>query len=272
MDKIKVGDIFQSTSCNSFTVIEVKNQKNIVIKFNDKFGYETTTISDTLKSGMIKNPYFPRIFNKGYFGVGKYKARIGSSSINSKSTNEYRSWINMLSRCYDPNYIGTKAGQMCYSGVQVEDSWLNFQVFAAWYRKELAAVELKSPETKFVLDKDLLSLDVKIYSPETCCLIPEQLNIALVDRFILNKTRKISTIRKSKNGTYSIGVYLNKNFTTFSGYKTEKECFDLYLSIKEKELNSLIEKYKSALNEKVYIALIKYSSEKSSRISAYFDY
>ena len=37
MGKIKVGDTFQSTSCNTFTVIEVKNQGNIVIKFNDEF-------------------------------------------------------------------------------------------------------------------------------------------------------------------------------------------------------------------------------------------
>lgn len=272
MSKIKVGDTFQSTSCNTFTIIEVKNQENITIKFNDTQGYEFIASSQNIRNGRIKNPYFPRLFDKGYFGAGKYKARIGSSSVNSKSTNEYRSWINMLSRCYDPNYIGTKAGQMCYSGVQVEDSWLNFQVFAEWYCKELVVVELKSPETKFVLDKDLLSPNVKIYSPETCCLIPEQLNIVLVDKLSLNKTRKLSTIRKCKNGTYSIGVSLNKKFTTFSGYKTEKECFDLYLSIKEKELNNLIEKYKFLLNEKVYLALIEYSSEKSRRISAHYDY
>ena len=267
MSKIKVGDTFQSTSCNTFTVIEVKNQENITIKFNDVQGYQVVTSSQTIRNGRVKNPYFPRLFNKGYFGVGLYKARIGSSSVNSKSTDEYRAWINMLSRCYDPNYIGTKAGRVCYSGVQVTDTWLNFQVFAEWYCKEL-----KSPEIKFVLDKDLLSPDVKIYSPETCCLIPEQLNIALIDRLSLNKTRKLSTIRKCKNGTYSVGVSLNKKFTTFSGYKTEKECFDLYLSNKEKELNNSIEKYKSSLDEKGYLALIEYSSKNSIRISAYYDY
>lgn len=272
MGKIKVGDTFPSTSCNTFTVIGVKNQENITIKFNDTQGYEVVVSSQTIRNGRVKNPYFPRLFNKGYFGNGKYKARIGSSSVNSKSTDEYRAWINMLSRCYDPNYIGTKAGQMCYSGVQVTDSWLNFQVFAEWYCKELVAVELKSPETKFVLDKDLLSPDVKIYSPETCCLIPEQLNIALIDKLSLNKTRKLSTIRKCKNGTYSVGVSLNKKFTTFSGYKTEKECFDLYLRNKEKELNNSIENYKSIFNNEVYSALIAYSSKNSSRISAHYDY
>ena len=79
-------------------------------------------------------------------------------------------------------------------------------------------------------------------------------------------------MRKCKNGTYSVGVSLNKKFTTFSGYKTEKECFDLYLSNKEKELNNLIERYKSVLNEKVYLALIEYVSKNSSRISAHYDY
>ena len=79
-------------------------------------------------------------------------------------------------------------------------------------------------------------------------------------------------MRKCKNGTYSVGVSLNKKFTTFSGYKTEKECFDLYLSNKEKELNNSIEKYKSSLDEKVYLALVEYSSKNSIRISAYYDY
>lgn len=272
MSKIKVGDTFQSTSCNTFTIIGVKNQENITIKFNDVQGYQVVPSSQTIRNGRVKNPYFPRLFNKGYFGVGLYKARIVSSSVNSKSTDEYRAWVNMLSRCYDPNYITTKAGHGCYSGVKVIDEWLNFQVFAEWYCVKLAESQLKSPETKFVLDKDLLSPDVKIYSPETCCLIPEQLNIALVNRLSLNKTRKLSVMRKCKNGTYSVTISLNKKLTTFSGYKTEKECFDLYLSNKEKELNNSIEKYKSSLDEKVYLALVEYSSKNSIRISAYYDY
>lgn len=272
MGKIKVGDTFQSTSCNTFTVIEVKNQGNIVIKFNDEFGHKTMTTSDVVRSGMIKNPYFPKVFNKGYFGVGTYKSRVGSSRHTRNSTEEYRTWMNMLSRCYDPNYITTKAGQACYVGVKVVDSWLDFQVFAEWYCVKLAESQLKSPETKFVLDKDLLSPDVKIYSPETCCLIPEQINLLLINRLLYNKTRKLSTIRKCKNVTYSIGISLNKKFTTFSGYKTEKECFDLYLSNKEKELNNSIENYKSVLNDEVYLALIEYASKNSSRISEHYDY
>ena len=46
-------------------------------------------------------------------------------------------------------------------------------------------------------------------------------------------------MRKCKNGTYSVTISLNKKITTFSGYKTEKECFDLYLSNKEKELRNI---------------------------------
>ena len=272
MGKIKVGDTFKSNVCNTFTVTEVKNQESIMIKFNDDIGHEMLVSSGRIKDKTIKNPYFPKIFNKGYFGVGKYCSRNKVNGKWTTQTKEYHAWINMLSRCYDPNYICTKAGQECYSGVQVSDSWLNFQLFAEWYCIKISELKLKSPDTKFVLDKDLLSASNKIYSAETCCLIPEELNSLIVNRLSRNNTKKLSSIRKCKTGTYSITISLNKKPTTFSGYKTENECFDLYLRNKEKELNNSIEKYKSVLSEKVYLALLEYTSKNSGRISAHYDY
>jgi len=72
----------------------------------------------------------------------------------------------MLRRCYDPK---SHIKHPTYKNVTVCKEWHNFQVFAEWF-------EAQHKEEWYELDKDLLSRDNKIYSPETCLLIPCSLN------------------------------------------------------------------------------------------------
>ena len=51
-------------------MVEYLNYDNVTVEFCDKYQYRLTTSGDYIKSGQIKNPYSPRIFGVGYFGVG----------------------------------------------------------------------------------------------------------------------------------------------------------------------------------------------------------
>ncbi|MGC3004661.1 hypothetical protein ACPF8X_41370 [Streptomyces sp. G35A] len=72
-------------------------------------------------------------------------------------------WRNMLKRCYTNS-------DRAYKGVTVCPEWLFFSNYKAWYDSQI------KPEAPFDVDKDLLQGRVRVYSPETCILLPRRIN------------------------------------------------------------------------------------------------
>ena len=109
----------------------------------------------SFKNGEIKCPYEKRVYGIGYLAEGKYKPKE-----NGKHTKVYKTWKDMLGRCYD-----TKIQEKypTYKDCKVDKNWHNFQNFAKWYYDNYYEVEGERME----LDKDILFKHNKIYSPET---------------------------------------------------------------------------------------------------------
>ena len=103
----------------------------------------------------------------------------------------YMAWTNMLRRCYSETYQKTHP---TYKGCQVCEEWLTFSNFKAW-------MEMQSWKNK-ELDKDLLSQNNKIYSPEYCIFVDARVNTFTTD------SAKI-------RGEYLIGVCWDKNANKF---------------------------------------------------------
>lgn len=98
----------------------------------------------------------------------------------------YRVWQNMLKRCYNVNYL---AKYPTYIGCSVCEEWLTFSNFKKW-------METKDWKGK-QLDKDLLFVGNKVYSPETCVFVDGVLNNFTLDR-------------AADRGKWPIGVYLRE--------------------------------------------------------------
>ena len=82
----------------------------------------------------------------------------------------YNRWLGMLQRCYG------KAMQRLnpsYVGCSVCDEWLRFSVFKAWMEKQ--------DWVGMELDKDILVLGNKVYSPATCVFVTPKTN-SLVEK------------------------------------------------------------------------------------------
>lgn len=103
----------------------------------------------------------------------------------------------MITRSLSSNY---KKNHPTYKDVKVCKEWLIFSNFKAWMEQQ----DWEGKE----LDKDLLG-DGKLYSPDTCCFLPLEINSFLV-------TKKGSGDKK-----YPIGAYFSKQ----SG-KIQARCFD----------------------------------------------
>ena len=94
----------------------------------------------------------------------------------------YCKWKHMLERCYSEKHLSRYP---TYRGNSVCEEWHLFSNFKRW-------METQDWENK-QLDKDLLIYQNKIYSPETCVLVPNYIN-------------SFMTKRQNARGLYPLGV------------------------------------------------------------------
>ncbi len=240
--KSRVGEVYFNTEGYRMEIIEYSNNRNCTIKFE-----EGTIIKDrefkSIREGEIKNPIHPSVYGVGYIGVGKYTKSYGG--LYNKM---YYTWYNLLKRCFCEEY---QEKYPTYKECSVTEDWYNFQNFAEWFEQNYIE--------GFQLDKDLLVKGNKIYSPETCCFIPQEIN-------------KLLTKCDSKRGRYPIGVSLfRKSYLVklsvsgksiyLGSFNTPEEAFEAYKVGKEIEIRRVAGEYKVQITEPCYQALINYKIE-----------
>lgn len=167
-----------------------------------------------------------------------------------KDTEYYKKWLLMLYRCYHPTQAKHSKS---YNDVFVCNEWLNLSNFKRWF---------ENPENGYKegyqLDKDLLVKGNKVYSPDTCCFLPPEIN---------------SIIKLGNNrGKYPIGVIRIKHIQrkpyradfknkTIGYYETPEEAFFAYKAEKEKDIKDMATKYfnENKITKRVYEALMKFN-------------
>ncbi|MCX4071906.1 hypothetical protein [Aeromonas caviae] len=97
----------------------------------------------------------------------------------------YSRWSDMLRRCYSPKSLANFAS---YKGCYVDDQWHSFMNFRKWMLNQ-------DWDSGMFLDKDYLS--GVVYGPDTCVLVPREVNNFLTDH-------------ASARGEWPIGVHFDK--------------------------------------------------------------
>jgi hypothetical protein len=194
--------------------------------------------------------------NRLVYGIGIYNKGEHRAKIDGKKTKVYQTWQDMLRRCHDPKH---QTKHPTYIGCSVCDEWLDFQNFATWYDKNYYEILLLGV---MQLDKDILIKGNKIYSPDTCVLVPRKIN-------------NLFTKRDAKRGKYPIGVYYHKPTKKYLAqisygdgirhylglFDTAEEAFEAYKIAKEIHIKDVAETYYSKLNlipSKLYEAMMNY--------------
>lgn len=193
--------------------------------------------------GLITNVFDRNVHNRGF---------LGGEDERPKSK-ENTTWRDMVRRCYDDEF---KIKNPTYENCKVCEEWLNFQNFAKWYDENYYEVDGQRME----LDKDILVKDNKIYSPETCIFVPQNINTLFI---------KANSIR----GQHPIGVSFHKPTEKYRAtcnnirevylglFDTSNEAFNTYKIYKEKLIKSIAEKYKNEIPQKLYDAMYQYKVE-----------
>ena len=170
--------------------------------------------------------------------------------LGESKTVAYQIWIGMIKRCYSSE---VQERQPTYKGCSVCEEWLRFSNFKNWYDKN--HVE------DYHLDKDILVKGNKVYSPETCCFVPSEINT-------------LFTKSNAKRGNLPIGVRKCKRkfmtmcklggVVTYLGlYNTIEEAFNAYKQSKEAHIKEVAQKYfdDGKITKRVYDALMRYEVE-----------
>lgn len=203
---------------------------------------------DAFEKGSIKCVFEPRIYGMGYLGVGEYKV-----SENGKATKVYDTWNHMLKRCYDPKYHMERP---TYSNCEVCEEWLNFQVFSKWYEENYYEIEDKVMS----LDKDILVKGNKIYSPDTCVFVPQQINTLFVKSDAIRGELPIGVTINTNGRTnkFQAQCKVNGKKTYIGNYSSPEKAFEAYKEFKENIIKSTADEYKEYIPAKLYDAMYNY--------------
>ena len=168
-----------------------------------------------------------------------------------RSIRAFISWKNMIRRIY--NGYGRFA--KCYENCVICEEWLDYGVFKNWYENQ------RGCGLKYELDKDLLG-NGKLYSPETCCLLPRELNRMISDRKTKNRELPTGVVKSGKKyyAHYVMGTS-EKKLVRIGGFNTPEEASNAYKAFRKKRIAETAQVYydKGELDERAYNALINFN-------------
>jgi hypothetical protein len=241
------GEKFITNEGYEVEIIEYFGWDNCTIKFSeDLILYEIQY--HNLKIGNVRNPFHKSLHKTGYMGVGRHK-----SKITYKTTKTYSTWNGMIARGYYKKY---KEKHHTYQDVTVCEEWHNFQVFAKWFEENWKPCM----DNTWNLDKDILIKGNKIYSPETCCFVPQEINKLLI---IPNNSKilPIGVRYNKKLDKYQARLTIGKKEKYLGYSNTPEEAFQVYKDAKEKHIREVADKWKGLISDRVYEAMYNYQVE-----------
>ena len=131
------------------------------------------------------------------------------------------------------------------------DEWLRFSNFKRWFDKNY--------EEGYYLDKDILVNGNKVYSPETCCFVPHEINELIETR--KNKTNKFyQCVEISKNGKFRARIKRYGRREYLGTFNTPEEAFEAYKHGKVAYVREVADTYfnDGKITKEVYDALYRY--------------
>lgn len=192
--------------------------------------------------GIVSKPNFAKRGLVYGVGVNDYN---GSIKINGCDLKPYRVWKDMLKRCYSDSY---KQKYPTYNGVHCDPNWLLFSNF-------LKDTENMNNAFKdgFSLDKDLFG-DGFYYSKDTCCFLPNKINITLP--MVSNKRLKSDTGVRFMDKKYCVRITIDGKEINLGRYHSKDEAIAVSNSARKKYLRNLALEYKDVLSSTEYIKML----------------
>lgn len=172
---------------------------------------------------------------------------VGSASANIHSI-AYQKWKDMLYRCYSGRYKD-------YEGCTVCEEWHNYSNFEIWFNSHLQGNDSVD------LDKDILYKGNKLYSAETCCLVPHCINTLFLACNSNRGNLPIGVWYDKEKSRYRANLSYNGESQKLGSFKTVEEAFKRFKDYKENLIKEVDEKYEGKIRKCVHDAMINWEIE-----------
>lgn len=238
---------FETTHSGVCRVISLLNKKKITVEFQD--GFQTECTLSNLKVGSVYNPFYPKIYGVGFIGIGDYHSKIGKT-IHPY----YDAWRGALRRSYDDKF---QTKFPLYLGCSVDPRWHNYQRFGEWSDQQVF-------EKGYKLDKDLLVYGNKVYGPDTCVYLPNELNCIISDQWRPNRglPKGVSLTANPKARKKRFVASLQRKTTNNANlgyFETPEEAFEVYKYEKEKYIKERAMFWRDKISKIAYEGLMNWS-------------
>lgn len=173
-----------------------------------------------------------------------------NSKRNNTKSDLYSRWCCMRVRCSEKGWANK---YKTYKGCSICEEWMLFDNFRLWAENPVNGYMIG-----YQIDKDLLFKGNKIYSPNTCCFIPPEINNVLTN---CRKARGKYPVGVTKNRKlFAAHISIHSKQKCIGTFKSPEEAFFAYKNFKERYIKDVAEKYfqEGKITKRVYDALLKY--------------
>lgn len=249
----RIGYITKNTFGHEMKCIEYYNAKDITVEFeNGHIAYNITW--QNFINGKVRSQ------GNNSYNIHNRNSLYNITDEYGKITKEYYTWFHMLERCKDKDWKDKKP---TYQECNCCEEWLSFENFYIWLHSQDNFKIWKSLKWS-ALDKDILIKGNKIYSPNTCLLVPISVNSLFVKRDFYRGDYPVGVFYQ--NGKYKATCadpFLNNPARNLGTFLTMEEAFLRYKTYKEDIIKRIaeIEYAKGTITKQCRDALIAYKVE-----------
>ncbi len=240
----QVGESYMHPTYGEYHIIELVKGKKAIIEFTNT-GFRCLQSINNIIHKRVKDAYAPIVCGVGYLGTKK------DVILAPSKTPAYFAWRNMLYRCYSEDILSKRP---TYKDCTVCEEWKCFANFKEWFDNQVYLCGWK-------LDKDILVKGNKVYSPTSCCFVPQDINVLFTKRQNCRGELPIGVQYSESKLRYKASMTRNNDRVFLGYYSTPEEAFNAYKVAKEAWIKEVADKWKDKLDPKVYDALYNYKVE-----------
>ena len=242
----EVGSLVKTNNFGYLLITRYVSSREVYSKFIDT-GYEVKTTMQQLLKGNINDRLKPTVF-----GVGVIGECLTVDSCGNR-LKEYQVWKGMLERCYSHKF---QAKKPTYKGCTVSDSFKYYPYFKEWCNKQIGF-----DQVGWHLDKDILSKGNKVYSEDTCCFVPQEINSLLVRSNATRGKYPLGVSYLTRLGMFEASVSFGGRNKRIGRFYNAQEAFYAYKEVKESHIKEVANKWKDRIDPRVYNALMSWNIE-----------
>ena len=245
-----IGDTLKNNEGYNFTIENYIDARTVTIRWLD-CGTTEICSSGNLVKGAVKYLNKPSVFGVGFIGYGKFVPGEKRLQEGQERLNKYihRHWRHVLERTIADRDIKR------YEDCSVCPEWYSLQNFAEWAADQKNSTKIEDNGRLYHLDKDMVCKGNRVYCPEYCVFIPNEVNAFYTRREIGNTGFPgVNYIKPATSGAkegYIARCVTGKEREYLGYYDTAEEAFYRYKVAKEKSARELASRWENKIDNRV---------------------